>query len=335
MDILKVKELVQSSYNINIQYIEKIKNVYKIDDSCNHYCLKVINYDFGHFLFIISAMEHLQIKGFKSIPKIINTKLEKKYIKIENSFAYLTEWIDCRLSDYDNSLDILMASSKLAELHNKSLGFEVTKDMNPRIGWFKWIETFNTRENEIRNFKKRILKKHKKTEFDNLYMKKMNEQIEISKCSKKNLAESNYLDSMKKEVIKNGFCHHDYANHNVLIGNNDEINIIDFDYCILDTHLHDLASLLIRTMKHGKWRMDNAIFILDVYDSINKISQDDIPIMAGFMEFPQDYWQIGIQYYWEKHRWDEELFIKKLKKIFEDEEERQEFIQEFRLKKYS
>lgn len=335
MDILKVKELVQNNYDINIQYIEKIKNVYKINDDYKYYCLKVINYDFGHFLFIISAMEHLQRNDFQSIPEIINTKSGKKYIKIGNSFAYLTRWINCRLSDYDNSSDILMASSKLAELHNKSLGFKFTEDMNPRIGWFKWLETFNTRENEILDFKKRILKKDRKSKFDNLYIKKMDEEIEISRCSRKHLAESNYLDSMKKEVVKNGFCHHDYANHNVLVSEDNKINIIDFDYCMLDTHLHDLASLLMRRMKHGKWSMNNALFIMDVYDSINKIFQHDIPIMSAFIEFPQDYWQIGIQYYWEKHRWDEGLFIKKLRKIFEDEGQKQEFIHEFRLKRYN
>lgn len=54
---------------------------------------------------------------------------------------------------------------------------------------------------------------------------------------------------MDKEVMKMGFCHHDYAHHNILVDDKNELNIIDFDYCILDSHLHDLASLLIRAMK--------------------------------------------------------------------------------------
>jgi hypothetical protein len=51
------------------------------------------------------------------------------------------------------------------------------------------------------------------------------------------------------------------------------------------------------------------------------------------MEFPQDYWQVGIQYYWEEQPWGEEFFIKKLKKINEDSEEKQEFIEDFRVLK--
>jgi CotS family spore coat protein len=335
VDIFAVRECVEDNYDIHVEYIEKIKNVYKIDNGSRCFCLKVINYDFGHFLFIILAIKHLQKSGFKNIPKIIHTKFKKSYIKVENSFAYLTPWINSRKADYDNDEDVSMAALKLAELHKKSFGFKLTRKMNPRVYWFKWIETFNTRENEIMDFKKRILNKDNKSEFDKLYFSKVPEQIEKCRYSIDNLLKSNYMEKMKAEVRKNGFCHHDYANHNVLISPDGNMNIIDFDYCILDTHLHDLASLLIRKMKHGKWKMNNALLILDSYNSVNRITQDDIPIMAALMEFPQEYWQIGIQYYWEKQRWDEETFIKKLKKIFEDEGERQEFIEKFRIQKYN
>ncbi len=60
LDILKVKELVENNYNLHIEYIQKIKNVYKISNDYNNFCLKVINYDFGHFLFIISAIKYLK-----------------------------------------------------------------------------------------------------------------------------------------------------------------------------------------------------------------------------------------------------------------------------------
>lgn len=120
----------------------------------------------------------------------------------------------------------------------------------------------------------------------------------------------------------------------MLIGENNEVGIIDFDYCILDTHLHDLASLLIRKMKNGKWDVNNALFILDVYNSVYSIQIQDIPIMAAFMEFPQDFWQVGIQYYWEQQPWEEQFFINKLSKIALDGEEKQEFINEFRTLKY-
>lgn len=334
MDIRQVQNVVEQTYELKVNSIEKIKNVYKVHTEDNQYCLKVIKYNFGHFLFIISAIKHLQNNKFKSIPEIIKTKDGLEYINLYGNYAYLTNWINSRQCNYDNPVEILIASSKLAELHKKSKGFRLTEDMKPRIGWFKWIETFNTRRDEILDFKKRIDKREKKTEFDEIYLNMMEEELERAETSVEHLKESKYIDVMKTEIENRGFCHHDYANHNVLIDSNSEVNIIDFDYCMLDTHLHDLASLLIRRMKNGKWSIGNSLFVLEAYSTVNKVKQEDIPIMAAFMEFPQDYWQVGIQYYWEKQPWGEDFFLKKLRKIKADRDEKQEFLDEFRFIQY-
>lgn len=325
-----IKEIVEEKYNIKVENIEKIKNVYRIEALENIYCLKIIKYEFGHFLFIYSAMKHLQDNGFKNIPEFIISKDGEEFIEVDNNHAYLTPWVSARQCNYDNPIDVTIAALKLAELHNKSLDFKVTRQMKPRIGWLRWIKVYDTRKNEILDFKNRIEKKQKLSEFDHRYMEMMEEELKRCDMAIENLARSQYINKMRDEIKERGFCHHDYANHNILINNNGEVNIIDFDYCILDTHLHDLSSLLIRRMKNGKWSMENAIQIINDYSTVKEVFTSDIPIMAAFMEFPQAYWQVGIQYYWEKQRWGDEFFMKKLRRINTDKEERQEFINEFR-----
>ena len=88
----------------------------------------------------------------------------------------------------------------------------------------------------------------------------MEEELARSNRSIYNLCKSEYISKMKEEIKHRGFCHHDYAHHNVLIEKSGGVNIIDFDYCILDTHLHDLSSLLIRRMKNGKWSSRKCTF---------------------------------------------------------------------------
>jgi len=334
LEIQELKQLVKDSYSLCINDIEKIKNVYRIETQNGMYCLKIINYDFKHFLFIIGAIKHLQGKGFQNIPEIIGTIDNKEYIVLEKKYAYLTPWLNARECNYDNPVEIKLCTSKLADLHKKSLNFKVTPEMKPRIGWLKWIETFKTRQREILDFKRRINEKQNITEFDKNYLIIMEEELSRSSRSINNLCKSEYIDKMKEEIKHRGFCHHDYAHHNVLIEKSGGVNIIDFDYCILDTHLHDLSSLLIRRMKNGKWSPENALFIMDEYDAINSIYKSDIEVMAAFMEFPQEYWQTGIQYYWEKKDWGEEFFLKKLEKIHEDSVDRQIFIEKFSQIKY-
>lgn len=334
MNIDELKSTIEESYALEVFEVEKIKNVYRIKTEKDILCLKVIKYNLPHFLFILSAIKHLQDKGFKKVPDLINNKNGTDYIKLNNCNAYLTEWINARECNYDNPIELAEASKKLAELHNFSEGFVVTENMQPRVYWYKWPEHFAARKNEILDFRMRINNKGKKSMFDYLYIQGMDEELERADRAIHYLANSKYIEKIDKDKLKGGFCHHDYAHHNVLIDSSGDINLIDFDYCILDTGLHDLGSLLIRKMKNGKWDIGAASYILDSYSSIRKINMEDIPILAAFMEFPQDYWQIGLQYYWENQPWEEDFFIKKLKKFYEDKDEKQDFINEFRELRY-
>lgn len=330
MELCEIEAIVKKEYNLNVNYLEKIKNVYKIITVNKKYCLKLIKYEFEHFFFIINAIKHLKKNEFKNVLEIIKTKDEEDYIKIGVYYAYLTEWVEARHCNYDNTMEVTLATCTLAKLHKKSLDFKVSRAMKPRIGWLKWIDGFNTKKNQIVNFKKHIYK----TEFDYRYKAMLEDEVKRASRAVDNLISSEYILKMKKDILKRGFCHHDFANHNVLLMDEGNIIIIDFDYCILDTHLHDVASLLLRKMKNGKWDLKDAEFILDIYSTINLIEERDIPIMAAFMEFPQDYWQLGIQYYVEKQKWGEEFFLHKLKKIYQDTDAKQEFIERFKILKY-
>lgn len=324
-----LKKIIEARYNIVVEAIEKIKGVYKVQADKERYCLKIVNYNEAHFLFILGAIKHLKERYFKTIPLIINTVEGFDYINLEDRFAYLTLWIEGRESSYDNPIDLYMAARKLGEFHNASEGFIVEDYMEPRVGWFKWIEVYRTRKNEILDFKYRILEKSSKNQMDLKYLSMVPKELENCDRAIENLCSSGYDKKMLKEIKTAGFCHHDYAHHNVLIAK-DGVTIIDFDYCILDVYLHDLSSLLLRAMNHGRWSEKRMKIILDAYRSEHRLLSEDFKIMAAFMEFPQDFWQRGLQYYWEYKPWTEEFYIKKLNDYEEDNKNKQDFIEYFK-----
>ncbi len=328
-EILKIKRYVEENYCLNVDNIEKIKNIYKITTKEDIYCLKVIKYEFPHFYFILSAIKHLKKNGFDDIPTFIMNKEKKEYGSIDGKYVYLTRWIPSRVSNYDNPVELEMISSELAKLHQCSKGFTLEKAMNPRIGWFSWINVFETRKYEILDFKNRINQKANKSNFDLLYLENIEEEVKRAQKSILGLQKNNYMKMMEKEVFARSFCHHDYAHHNILIDSNNNINVIDFDYCILDSHLHDLCSLLIRTMKEGNWNAEKSDLILDGYRANMEIKQDEIPIIREFIRFPQAFWQIGLQVYWEQQPWGEENFLNKLEKYLTDCKVREIFINSY------
>ena len=329
MQLNELKEIIEKNYNIKIMNIEKVKNTYKIQSDEKAYCIKIIKYDFPHFYFILSAIKHLQKNGFETIPEILKSKDKKDYISIDNKFAYLTEWIPSRISNYDNPVELRDISIKLGELHKCSENFNITREMKPRYGWYSWIKTFDTRCDEILDFQKRINQKAYKTDFDKIFLENIESEVKRGQEAINGLIKNNYKDVMSKEIMKCGFCHHDYAHHNILVDENGELIIIDFDYCILDSHIHDLSSLIIRTMKGGKWNNKKADLIIDGYCSSNYLNKEELPLMKNFIKFPQSFWQIGLQYYWEQQPWGEEFFINKIIKYLDDRDDREEFLEEY------
>ena len=326
MEISYIKNEIQDKYLLDVETIEKVKNSYKIKTNEGDYGIKVIKYQYPHFYFIFSAINHLNKRGFRKIPEIISTKDNSGYIKLGENYAYLNKWVNSRNCDYKNFDDLRLATEALGELHNKSEGFSLNQNMRPRIGWFSWIKVFETRCEEILDFRNRIYQKAYKSEFDEIYLNNIEQELERGKIAIEELKNNKYIELMNKEVMKRGFCHQDYAYHNVLINENREISIIDFDYCILDTHIHDLASLLIRSMKDGGWSRDKAIFILDSYSSTHSLYLEEVKLMKGFIRFPQGFWQIGLQNYWEQQPWGEEFLVNKLNKYLRDRDNREEFL---------
>lgn len=325
LEYIEIARTVKINYGINVTGVEKVKNVFKITSGNENYCLKIIKYEEGHFLYILGAMEHLKEAGFKGILDIIRTKSGAKYIKMNTCFAYLNKWIDARQCNYDNPVDLIEAAKTLANLHILSKGFKPREFMKPRIYYGKWNENFSTRIKEIYDFKRKIEDKDIKSEFDNTYYNAIESEINAANMSIQRINESKYMELSKTSEEIGEFCHHDYAHHNLLI-DKDGIKVIDFDYCILDTHLHDLASLIIRKMKNSGFNENDCNLILNTYGSINEVTSEDVKVIASLLTFPQEFWQIGIQYYWENQPWKEDYFNKKLKKTLDDFEIRMEFL---------
>ena len=178
-----IKDKILLNYGIESKEVIKVKNTYKIITSDEEYCLKVIKYQYPHFYFIVSAQKHLMKNGFNSIPKILDTVYGKDYIELDDKLAYLTPWVKCRECDYKNKWDLSLAAKKLSELHNSSEGFVINRDLKPRIAWGKWYKIFETRGEEILDFKKRIYQKAYMSEFDKLYISIMDEELKrVESC---------------------------------------------------------------------------------------------------------------------------------------------------------
>lgn len=323
-----LKKLVEESYDVTIFDINKFKNVYKISAVEGNFCLKQYKHDFCRFKHILDVFDYLEKREFDNILEIIETYSHKKYIEFDNVYFYMTKWIESRELNYSNSYDVIRASQHIAKFHNHTKGYKPSTDVNADSRWFKWLDIFEAKLRDIYVFKEMLNSKKELTIFDKIYSDNIDKNIDLAKESMDLLCRFDYEDIIKEHSKRNYICHHDLANHNILLDSYGKIYFIDFDYIILDTYLHDLGSFVQRCLKFGRWSKDKFRLIINSYKDVKYIPKREILLMMAFILFPNDFWQVGIQRYKENILWTDDRFLKRLTRFENDKDDKVSFIRD-------
>lgn len=324
-----LETLLHERYGLTITGHEEIRKIMKLKTNRGTMALKKVKASYERFLFIYEAMEHGRKMGFSNIPEVIKTIDGDGGIQQADGIYMLIRWIDGREADYENDKDLNDTTVALAKFHKAAKDFEPSSDTDPQLLWGKWIENFNSRSKEILLFRDMALAKDQKTAFDHKIIHYSDYFHDWAVRSMNHLENSGYHHVSELGRRMKTFCHHDIANHNVLLTENNEVYFIDFDYCIMDIPTHDLSSLLIRNVRYGHWDLGRAYGIINTYNGIKPIMAEEISIIKGFMFFPQEFWQAGLQYYREKQPWDQEVFNRRLDRVLDDIPKREGFMKRF------
>lgn len=320
---------IEERYGFKIQNITQIKNIYKAETDKGVKCIKRAHMSPSYFLFMYSAVNHLRDGGFEGVIPY-NSCLDGSICVEDGKYIYyVLDWVESRECKFKNPEDLKAIIKTAVNFHKATIGYRAPEGAKPRVFYNKWLDKFNKKCIELLAFSKAIEEKEYTDEFDSIYAKHLNYFWLQGRDSIELLKQSAYNKVSTVGQMLGEFCHHDMANHNFLRTPDDKIYLIDFDYCIMDTKLHDVASLVIRNMRHGVWDINKAYWILNEYSKHYPLSDDDLGVIKSFMVYPQDFWQVGLQYYVEHQPWTMDYFLLRLGRVIEDKEKREAFLKEF------
>jgi CotS family spore coat protein len=322
-------KLIEESYGLKIKDIQNIKNVCRIETDCGVKCIKRAHMSPSFFLFIYTAVSHLKGKGYEGVIPYSTTTDGKICVEDDKHIYYMVNWVEGRECKFKREEELKKAIEAVAGLHKASAGYVPPEGAKPRIFYNKWVDKCEKKSAELLEFSKTIEDKECTDNFDKIFADHLPYYWQQAKESTIMINECPYWEISEASKSLGEFCHHDLANHNFLMTGEGRVYLIDFDYCIMDTRLHDLCSLIIRNMRYGVWDIGKAYFILNEYDRLYPISQKDLEVIKAFITFPQDFWQVGLQYYVEKQPWTMEYFLMRLNRIVNDREIRDSFLKEF------
>ncbi|MGE5558957.1 MAG: CotS family spore coat protein [Bacillota bacterium] len=321
---------ILACYGLKARHFRPFRKVLKVQTSCGTKALKRSRLTADELLFIHEAKEHLWGKGFVYTDRFLTTQKNEPFAIIEKSVYTLTDWIaGSREFDYDAPGDLLIATFMMAHFHEMSAGFFPKTLPTERLLWANWPDRYQHRLAQLSEFYQLAERKKRKSNFDGRFLSHFEYFYRQGELFLKLLPQSSYRRISAEGMRRGEFCHHDFSPRNLLHAPNHKIYLIDFDYCICEIRLHDLGSLLIRNMKTNGWDLELAVYILKNYHNSYALTREEFDVLWLFMMWPQDFWQVGLQYYKEKQPWPKKRFYQSLQKKIKDIRPREVFLNRF------
>lgn len=318
-------EAIGREFDCKIYNFKPLRAVFIAETDKGPMIVKEANRDPDKILYIHGLKEYLYENGFINLDRYIMSKQGLPFTIQDNRIFVMESFIDGRECSFTNPFDRENAVKALAKLHKYGKGYMPATGAASRNNIGKWDKTYLKKISYLAEKKEAIVHKRKKDSFDRMYLRDIDFMIHMAWRAYDTLRDSGYKNACLNAKKENTICHHDYTYHNILINRDNTVNVIDFDYCCHELPVYDLASFVMKAVKRFYFDIDIALKIIEDYNSILPISQQDLRMMLSIFEFPQRFWRLAERYYEVKTDWTNEKFIRK----YEDVELHRDYIMEF------
>ena len=321
---------IERQFNIKIESIKPNKGVYHLKTDKGEKCLKKINYGAQKLLFVYGAKEHLIKNNFHGVDRYCLNAEGEPYALVNEDLYTLSEWIEGRECDFHNLEDVNIAAKNLAHMHISSKGYEPPENSKLKSDLERWPHLMDKRVKSFDKMRDMARKKNNKSNFDLNYIKAMQFYKDLGKRAMAVLNSSEYINICKLTELEKSFCHHDYTYHNIIIDKNNNVNIIDFDYCKREVRAYDISNFMIKVLKRVDWNMDFANTIINSYNEINPLMEEEYRLIFSFLLFPQRFWRLANRYYYNEVNWAQNTFANKLEDLAKEQQIYLRFIEDFK-----
>lgn len=321
---------IERQFNIKIESLKPNRGVYLLKTNKGMKCLKKISYGTQKLLFVYGAKEHLINNGFPRVDKYCLSVDENPYALVNDDIYTLSEWLDGRECDFRDREEIVKAAQNLAYMHLTSKGYEPPENSKLKTDLGRWPHLMDKRIKSFEKMRDMARKKTSKTVFDISYIKVVDYYKQMGKRAVSVLEDSEYMSECQIAEEEKGFCHHDYTYHNIIIGNDDSYNIIDFDYCKREVRIYDISTFMIKVLKRVDWNIDYANSIIEAYNSVDPLRPEEYRILFSFLLFPQRFWRLANRFYYNEVNWPLGTFSNKIDELINEQGKYNNFIDEFK-----
>jgi CotS family spore coat protein len=322
----ELENLLQESYDIKINSITNYRDMFIANTNNGKRLIKITTLKPERVCFISEVKEHLINNGFINIDKNNYTNSGKVFITYNYQTIYMSNYIDGRECNLENKDETIKCARLLANMHKASKGFICSEDSKSRSELGKLPSCYKKRLDEIKKLKKNAQKG--KLKFDNLMCQYVDYFYEMGEKAINMLDVSDYYLLVEESEKTKNISHHDFNHHNIFVKNED-MYLINFEYCCYDLKIYDLVNLLRRKMRKCEWNINEADRIINEYCKIETLCKSEFELMKIMFMFPQKFWRIVNKYYNSKKGCTEKSYINRLQEVIDEIQFLKAFLNDF------
>lgn len=311
---------VLDNYNITVlnikneSYKDK-KGVWWIQTPDGYKILKKISNSEDTLKFIISAVNHFQLKGIK-IPRINKTKSGNDYVNLQGTCYVLSDAISGKTPSYDSSKELMAIVKELARFHKASAGFHPLENTKPKNHLGIWVQDYTEQIEDMNRFYKDEVSVSGKDSIGKFILAEFPYFYQRAYEAINALKGNEYRDWVDKAGKTGCLCHQDFAAGNLIMTSN-EIYILDTDSITIDIPARDIRKILHKIMKKsGKWDSELVKRVLGYYQSENPLTQSEWQVVKMDIMFPHLFIGAMNKYYYQRDKeWSPQKYLQRLKEM--------------------
>ncbi|MFD2169016.1 CotS family spore coat protein [Tumebacillus lipolyticus] len=282
---------LEDAYGLKILNANQVRAVVKIETDRGTFALKKVGHKPEKLQFICEAQEHLWNNGFQKLPRFVKTGDGRPFIEVEDGLIFLSNWIEGKESNVNDLVQLKQIVRLQAELHRASRGFQPSVEAHIKTRWAGWIERFEEELADIADTYKRFRGQQPQSELEEVFLATVEPMLEMAETGVRELKASPYREVLRRERNLRGFVHGDFTYHNFIQTPDDEMMVIDFDYCAHELRAHDFARFMRKMLRRTDWSVDTGNLILRTYHEVDHLYEDELQVLRAVLFFPQRYWR--------------------------------------------
>lgn len=267
-----------------------------------------------------ALLNRIQEKGDVCAESIIPARSGELFVKDNDGTPYILKtYMEGRECNIYDRTECLEAVRVLAKLH-RSL-----EPGKASVYGFSPEREYEKHNRELKKVRQYLRKKGQKVWFEISLQQSLDYFLEQAEQVTSEWSAYSHLTASQPESRL--YCHGDYQYHNIIRRGNGWC-VINFEKCIQDNPVRDICLFLRKLLEKNDWSVELGKELLDAYNEILPMSAYSRIDLYYRLAYPEKFWKIVNFYFNSGKAWIPMRNMEKLKKLLDQEEAKQQFLDE-------